>query len=1138
MKRSAILLFFIENYLNDLPNFFIPLFMKMIYRISMYALLSLSLFTSCSGDEDKRFILLDSSQTNITFSNNVEPDPEFNIQNYLYFYDGGGVAVGDINNDGLPDLFFNGNMVHNRLYLNRGNFEFEDITDAAGIVDSEDSWSTGVTMADVNGDGFLDIYVSRVNFLVKSGANQLFINNGDGTFTERAADYGLDFEGYSTQAAFFDYNNDGRLDLFQMNHSFHSENTYGEAEVLRQRKDEKGGDRLYRNDGDSFTDVTEEANIYSSALGYGLGLAITDINQDGYPDIYVGNDFHEDDYFYLNNGDGTFTNSTYDLFGHTSNSSMGNDVADIMNNGRMDILSLDMMPVDHQTFMRSGGADLVIVAEAKRNFGFGDKNNRNTLQINNGYDPQGLPLFSEMAFASGIARTDWSWAALFADYNNNGFNDFYIINGIPQSPNDLDYIAGLRQTRENFSGEELEAQIYALQKKMPANKTGNILFKNNKNGTFSNKEAEWGLNTPSFSTGAVYADLNNDGYLDLVVNNINEEAFIYENRPVENDSSSYIKLKLNGPDGNRTGIGSKVFIYDKESIFYREQFPVRGFQSSVDHILHVGLGNRQAVDSLRVVWPDEAFQTFKNISLNTLMELNHEDASGRFDYSKLKPDYSNTILSDESGLLPDEMVHNENQFDDFSREPLMPYKLSTRGPALAVGDVNGDGRDDIYLGGAKNFAGKLFLQTENGSFIESEQEAFLADRRSEDMDALFFDATGDGNLDLLVTSGGHEYTGNAPELIDRLYLNQGEGVFRRSTNSIPPLGVNSSVARPADIDGDGDTDLFLGGHSIPWKYGIGTESRILQNNGNGVFRDITSEIAPELQTIGNVTAAEWMTVPGSDYPSLVVTGEWMPVHLFRYENDRFKMVTEEAIQGDQYGLWQSLQVADITGNGYQDIIAGNFGQNSRLQPSEGSPVYLNVNDFNENGQTAPLVTYLPDGTERPFESLDELLNQFPEMQKKINSYADFSTKSVNELIEPAKLESALRKKINTLETKVFINNGGGSFDAYSLPLEAQTFPVTSIFADDFTGNGNMDLLITGNIYDVKPSYGGRQDAGFGLMLEGDGTGKFRVVHAHKSGYLIKGEGRSIRKIQVDGRGAIITGRNDATPLLHIENNSN
>jgi len=520
------------------------------------------------------------------------------------------------------------------------------------------------------------------------------------------------------------------------------------------------------------------------------------------------------------------------------------------------------------------------------------------------------------------------------------------------------------------------------------------------------------------------------------------------------------------------------------------------------------------------------------------MELNHEDASGRFDYPKLKPDYSNTILSDESGLLPDEMVHNENQFDDFSREPLMPYKLSTRGPALAVGDVNGDNRDDIYLGGAKNFAGTLFLQTENGSFIESEQEAFASDRRSEDTDALFFDATGDGNLDLLVTSGGHEYTGNSPELIDRLYLNQGEGVFRRSTNSIPPMGINSSVARAADIDDDGDIDLFLGGHSVPWKYGIGTESRILQNNGKGVFRDITSEIAPELQTIGNVTAAEWITVPGSDYPSLVVTGEWMPVHIFRYENDRFKMVTEEAMQGDHYGLWQSLQVADITGNGYQDIIAGNFGQNSRLQPSEGSPVYLKVNDFNENGQTAPLITYLPDGTERPFESLDELLNQFPQMQDQINSYADFSTKSVNELIEPAKLDSALRKKINALETKVFINNGGGSFDAYSLPLEAQTFPVTSIFADDFTGNGNMDLLITGNIYDVKPSYGGRQDAGFGLMLEGDGTGKFRVVPAHKSGYLIKGEGRSIRKIQVDGRDAIITGRNDATPLLHIENNSN
>jgi hypothetical protein len=1112
--------------------------MKTVYRLLLFGLISASTLISCSQDGEERFRQLSSSQTNITFSNDVEPSTEFNIQNYLYFYDGGGVAAGDINNDGLTDLFFTGNMVQNRLYINRGNFEFEDVTESAGIQDSVDSWSTGVSMADVNGDGYLDIYVSRVNFLVKQGANQLFINNGDGTFSERAADFGLDFEGYSTQAAFFDYNNDGRLDLFQMNHSFHSENTYGQAEILRQRRDEKGGDRLYRNDGDTFTDVTEEANIISSALGYGLGLAITDINQDGYADIYVGNDFHEDDYFYLNNGDGTFTNSTYDLFGHTSNSSMGNDVADILNNGRMDILSLDMMPVNHQTFMRSGGADLVIVAEAKRNFGFGDKNNRNTLQINKGYDSQGVPIFSEMAFASGIARTDWSWAALFADYDNNGFNDLYVINGIPQRPNDLDYIARLRQTRENFSGEELESQIYALQERMPVDKTSNVLFKNNEDLTFTNVANQWGLDTPSFSTGAVYADLNNDGYLDLVVNNINEDAFIYENRPAQDDSSAYLSIKLNGTDWNRTGIGSKVFVYEGESIFYREQFPVRGFQSSVDHVLHVGLGNRDSVDSLKVVWPDGAFQTIKDVALNTRIVINHNDASGRFDYSQLKPDYSNTYLTNNSDLLPEEMVHNENQFDDFSREPLIPYKLSSRGPAMAVGDINGDGREDIYLGGSRNFAGKLFLQAPDGSFTLSEQESFTADRRSEDVDALFFDATGNGNLDLLVTSGGHEYTGNSPELIDRLYLNTGDGVFRRSTNTISPLGVNSSVARTSDIDDDGDLDLFIAGHSIPWKYGIGTESRILQNNGNGVFQDITSEIAPELETIGNVTSAEWMNVPGEDFPWLVVTGEWMPVHIFKYENDQYTLKTSEAIQGEHFGLWQSLHVVDLTGDGHQDIIAGNFGLSSRMQPSDESPIFLNVNDFNENGQTVPLVTYLPDGVERPFESLDELLNQFPEMQDRVNSYADFSTKSVDELVEPAKLDSSLRKKVNTLESKVFLNNGDGTFEAKTLPIEAQTFPVTAIYEEDVTGNGATDIILAGNIYDVKPSYGGRQDAGYGLVLQGDGEGNFSVVPPQKSGYVVRGEGRSIRGISIGSTNMIITGRNDQQPLLHILNNVN
>ena len=1112
--------------------------MKIIFRILLIALVCSIVFISCSRDGDKRFILHDSSKTNITFSNNVEPTTEFNVQNYLYFYDGGGVAAGDINNDGLPDLFFTGNMVDNKLYLNRGNFEFEDITESAGITDSEDSWSTGVSMADVNGDGYLDIYVSRVNFLVKRGANQLFINNGDGTFTEQAAEYGLDFEGYSTQAAFFDYNNDGLLDLFQLNHSFHSENTYGEAEVLRQRRDESGGDRLFRNDGDTFTDVTEEANIYSSALGYGLGLAITDINQDGFPDIFVGNDFHEDDYFYLNNGDGTFTNSTYDLFGHTSNSSMGNDVADILNNGRMDIISLDMMPDDHQTFMRSGGADLVIVAEAKRNFGFGDKNNRNTLQVNRGYDRDGFPVFSEIAFTSGIARTDWSWAALFADYDNNGFNDLYITNGIPQRPNDLDYIARLRQTRENYSGDELEEQVYALQERLPVIKKENVLFKNDEDYTFSNIASEWGLDTPSFSTGAAYADLNDDGYLDLIVNNINDNAFIYENRPSESDSSSYLKLKLNGTEGNTTGIGAKVFVYEGESVFYREQFPVRGFQSSVDHILHIGLGQRQSVDSLKVVWPDGAYQTTNEISLNSLMELDYRDAFGSFDYQQLKPDYSGAIFSDATETLPDGMTHNENQFDDFSREPLMPYKLSSRGPALAVGDVNGDGRDDVYLGGARNYAGKLFLQSDDGTFIESEQVAFQTDRRSEDIDAVFFDATGNGNLDLLVTSGGHEYTGNAPELIDRLYLNQGEGEFRRSTNSIPALGINSSVVRVADIDNDGDSDLFLGGHSIPWKYGIGTESRILQNNGNGVFRDITEEIAPELQTIGNVTAAEWMENPDSDFPSLVVTGEWMPVHIFTYENGQYRLVTDEVMPEENYGWWQTLHVSDITGNGYQDIVAGNFGISSRLQASEDAPVFLNVNDFNDNGQTSPLITYMPDGSERPFEPLDELLNQFPEMQDRVNSYADFSTKTVQELTEPAKLDSSLRKKINTLESKVFLNNGDGQYKVISLPFDAQTFPVTAIHSNDFTGNGSVDILLTGNMFNLKPSYGGRQDAGYGLLIEGDGDGSFSVVPYHESGYLINGEGRSINKIKIGNTEALITSRNDDKPTLHLYRNEN
>ncbi len=1091
---------------------------------------------ACSKQPDTKFQLVSSSQTNITFSNDVANTPEFNIQNYLYFYDGGGVAVGDINNNGLPDLFFTGNMVENRLYLNRGDFVFEDITEQAGIINDEGSWSTGVTMADVTGNGYLDIYVSRVNYLTKSGRNQLFINNGDETFTERAAEFGLDFEGYSTQAAFFDYNGNGRLDMFLLNHSFHGDDTYGEADRLRQRPHPQAGDRLFRNDGGRFTDVTEEAGIISSALGYGLGVAITDINQNGLPDIYVGNDFHEDDYFYINNGDGTFTEALYSMFGHTSSSSMGNDVGDINNNGLMDIVSLDMMPEDHETFMRSGGPDLVVIAQAKRNFGFGEKNNRNTLQLNRGISPNGLPVFSETAFASGIAKTEWSWASLFADFNNDGLVDLFVTNGMPHRPNDLDYVAAMQRVRQQYTGAELERQQFALIDRMPVVHVPNYMFKNYSGSIFKDYTEKWGFSDPSFSSGAVYADLNNNGLLDLVVNNTNARPFIYKNTTVHNDSTNFLKVKLNGNGSNTTGIGSKVFLYSDDQIFYREQFPTRGFQSSVDHVLHVGLGTISSVDSLLVIWPDGAWQKIDNVTANQTLELDHSDASGSFDYSTLHQSDTPPLLSDISDQIGLNHRHRENTFDDFNREPLMPYKLSTKGPALAVGDVNGNGLDDIYIGGARGFAGKLFLQQADGRFIESEQPNFESDRQSEDVDAIFFDATGNGLLDLYVVSSGNEYTGDSEELLDRLYINTGNGQFRRSMNSLPDFAINSSVVKAADFNGNGHLDLFVGGHTMPWRYGIGPQSFLLENNGNGVFRDITEQVAPEIETIGNVTSAGWIYQPGTDLPDLVIVGEWMAVQYFENSGGEFINRTEEYGFNNLTGLWQTVTIADVTGDGNEDILLGNFGINSRLQASPESPIKLYINDFDGNGQTAPLITYYPDGVERPFEQVDELITQIPDVGQRIRSYRDFAGKRIDELFEREKLDEALQKNVKELRSLLLLNRGDGQFEQVALPFDAQLFPLKSILATDLTGDGNMDLLVGGNLYDVKPSMGGRQDAGFGLMLMGDGTGNFRAMHHPESGFFVHGQTRSIQPVRLNnGIHGYVVARNNDTLKFFIGN---
>lgn len=1090
------------------------------------------LLSACVQKEETLFVELPSSDTGIDFINTLTDTENLNIRKYLYYYNGGGVAAGDLNNNGLPDLFFTGNQTHNKLYENQGNYLFKDITESAGIIDSDKSWSTGVTMADVNGNGFLDIYVSRVNYLGLEGKNQLFINNGDMTFTEKAQEYGIDFEGYTTQSLFFDFNNDGLLDLYILNHSFHSQFTHGEAEILRRRQDPKAGDRLFRNDGERFVDVTIEAGIISSALGYGLGVAVTDITQNGYLDIYVGNDFHEDDYFYINNGDGTFLNSLYDMIPHTSYSSMGNDVGDLNNDGLMDIVSMDMMALKHQDYMSSSGPDPWTVTNVLKSYGFGEKNHRNTLQLNQGIGPDGLPKFSDIAFTAGVAITDWSWAPLLADFNNNGYKDLFVTNGLPHRPTDLDVVQEINMNRQSFMGHAMGPSDLELIERMPSAKIHNFMFKNKGNLTFEDVSKSWGFGKPTFSNGAVYADLNGNGRLDLVINHINAVASIYKNTTHLDESSHYLQVSLNGDGTNTTGIGAKVYVYYKDKIFHREQLPTRGFQSSVDHVLHFGLGDVEKPDSLLVICPDARFQYLYDLPINSRIQLDQYNASGTFDYSLLNKSVQNETFKSVSDHILSELLHRKNDFVDFSREPLIPYKLSTRGPALAVADVTGNGLDDIYIGGSAGNQALLFFQQADGSFIGTEQPAFQLHYESEDVDALFFDANGNGLLDLFVVSGGNQFTENMPQLRDRLYLNQGNGIFEYAEENLPDIRVNGSVVSAADLTANGYLDLFVGGHSIPWQYGISPKSTLLLNNGKGIFSDQTSQLSLDLEYIGNVTSAQWFRSDTNYISHLVVAGEWMPVTIFEYQNGHLVKKDFGEHFPELHGLWQSLAVADLTNNGLPDIVAGNFGTNNRFYPHLSNPIYLFVHDFDQNGQSDPLMAYYIDGELKPFDKLDELLLQITGLRHRVNSYTEFSRLNFSEIFGEEIVNQAERKYINELRTTLFLNEGDGNFTVQYADTELQHFPVMSVLIHDFNGNGFKDILAGGNIFGVRPSIGGPQDSGYGLYMKGDGKGSFSPQGFNESGFYVENEIRSMSIIEsTHSKKFIFVARNNDKPLL-------
>ncbi|NUO01020.1 MAG: VCBS repeat-containing protein [Saprospiraceae bacterium] len=1056
------------------------------------------------------FRQLDAEATNVDFVNQLDENESFNIIQYLYYYNGGGVAVGDLNNDGLPDLYFTANQQPNKLYLNKGNLQFEDITTKAGVA-GNGLWKTGVAMADVNGDGWLDIYVCQVgDYKSIKGRNELYINNKDLTFTESAAIYGLDFKGFSTQSAFFDYDADGDLDLYLLNHSVHAPENYGEASI-RKRRDPLSGDRLYRNDRGKFTDVSEQAGIYGSRIGYGLGVAAADFNDDGCPDLYISNDFHENDYLYYNNCDGTFREAISASMGHTSTFSMGSDAADFNNDGRLDLLTLDMKPEDAFVLKSSVGADPYNIYRYKLSFGYYFQYPRNMLQMNLGQLQGREAQFAEIGQLAGVDATDWSWSALFCDLDGDGWKDIFIGNGIQRRPNDLDYLKFTGNTQVQKSGSDLD-----IAAKMPNGLVPNCAFRNRGDLTFEPVGTSWGLDLIGSTNGAAYADLDGDGDLDLVTNNLNAPAAVFENRSQELLKNNYLRIRLKGVDGNPFGIGARVVISSGGIRQTQEMQTTRGFQSSVEPVLTFGLGAATLVDELTIRWPDGHVQRLYAVQTNQTLELAYKKEEGkRLEKNTERPVFEEVTA--ESGL---NFQHIENDFTDFDREPLIPHALSTQGPRLAEGDVNGDGLVDVFVCGPKGQAGAIFIQSgQAGNFKSLPQQALENDRLKEDTDAAFFDADSDGDLDLYVVSGGGEAVGESDELLDRLYLNDGKGNFSLSENALPLLYLNGSCVVPLDFNGDGALDLFVGSRAVTGSFGLSPASVLLQNDGKGTFSDRTAAIAPSLSKAGMVTDAALVNISGK--PWLVVVGEWMPVTAFSI-TERWKKVETP----DSGGWWNTVLAHDFNGDGDDELLLGNMGLNSDLRASKEEPVSLYVHDFDGNYFSDPILVYYKQNQLHSYATLDELSGSMPILRKKFTLYTNFAKSTFKELFEAGEVAKAQRLDVQTFASAYATSNGDGTFSLEALPAVAQVAPIFAFAALDTDGDGTDEVLATGNFYHVHPAPG-RYDASWGHFLKKKANGGFEEIGFQKSGFASKGEGRGL---------AVIKTGNDKLLVISARNN--